>query len=114
MLGQFLTEKYGKGYLKEIGFTTMKKLISNINGVSVKNNVLSLNKSFIKRTEQIEQLVYDFAHSDGKRSIKALSGKIKKQFDDFDFNDYGYSKFSDFISAIDGVRANGYYVEADD
>ena len=114
MLGQFLTEKYGKGYLKEIGFTTMKKLISNINGVSVKNNVLSLNKSFIKRTEQIEQLVYDFAHSDGKRSIKALSGKIKKQFDDFDFTDYGYSKFSDFISAIDGVRANGYYVEADD
>ena len=114
MLGQFLTEKYGKGYLKEIGFTTMKKLISNINGVSVKNNVLSLNKSFIKRTEQIEQLVYDFAHGDGKRSIKALSGKIKKQFDDFDFTDYGYSKFSEFISAIDGVRANGYYVEADD
>ena len=114
MLGQFLTEKYGKGYLKEIGFTTMKKLIAGINGVSVKNNVLSLNKSFIKRTEQIEQLVYDFAHGDGKRSIKALSGKIKKQFDDFDFTDYGYSKFSDFISAIDGVRANGYYVEADD
>lgn len=113
-LGNFLTRKYGRGYLKELGFTTMKKLISNINGVKVKNNMLSLDADFVKRTEEIEQFVYDFAHSDGKRSIKALSGKIKKQFDGFDFADYGYSKFSDFISAIDGVRANGYYVEADD
>lgn len=114
LLGSFLTDKYGKGYLKKLGFTTMKKLISSINGVSVKDNILSLNKKFIKRTEEIEQLVYDFAHSDGKRSIKSLSGQLKKQFSDFDFTDYGYSKFSDFISAIDGVRANGYYVEPDD
>ena len=114
VLGSFLTEKYGKGYLKELGFTTMKKLISSINGVSVKDNVLSLTKKFIKRTDEIEQFVYDFARGDGKRSIKALSGKIKKQFADFDFTDYGYSKFSDFINAIDGVRANGYYVEATD
>ena len=114
VLGSFLTEKYGKGYLKKLGFTTMKKLIASINGVSVKDNILSLNKKFIKRTEEIEQFVYDFAHGNESRSIKSLSSKIKKQFGDFDFTDYGYSKFSDFISAIDGVRANGYYVEADD
>ena len=114
VLGQFLTEKYGKGYLKTLGFTTMKKLISSINGVTVKDNVLSLKKTFIKRTEAIEQFVYDFAHGEGSRSIKSLSSKMKKQFSDFDFADYGYSKFSDFISAIDGVRANGYYVEPDD
>lgn len=113
-LGSFLTQKYGRGYLKELGFTTMKKLIAAINGVSVKNNVLSLEEDFIKRTEEIEQFVYDFAHGEGSRSIKALSGKIKKQFGGFDFTDYGYSKFSDFINAIDGVRANGYYVETDD
>ena len=80
----------------------------------MKNNVLSLEEDFIKRTEEIEQFVYDFAHGEGSRSIKALSGKIKKQFGGFDFTDYGYSKFSDFINAIDGVRANGYYVETDD
>lgn len=113
-LGTFLTEKYGKGYLKELGCSTMKKLISGINGVSVKNNVLSLNKKFIQRTDEIEQFVYDFARSDGSRSIKSLSSKIKKQFSGFDFNDYGYSRFRDFINAIDGVRTNGYYVEADD
>ena len=114
ILGSFLTEKYGKGYLEKLGFNSMKKLASSIYGVNVKGSVMTLSKTFIKRTEVIEQLVYDFAHGDGKRSIKSLSGKIKKQFADFDFTHYGYSKFSDFINAIDGVRANGYYVEADD
>lgn len=112
-LGSFLSERYGKRYLKELGFTTMKKLVAAINGVSVKNNILSLDEDFIERTEKIEQFVYDFAHGEGSRSIKALSGKIKKQFGGFDFTDYGYTKFSDFINAIDGVRANGYYVEAE-
>lgn len=113
-LGAFLTEKYGRGFLKELGFPSMKKLAASINGVKEKRNVLSLEEDFIKRTDEIEQFVYDFAHGEGKRSIKALSGKIRKRFADFDFTDYGYSKFSDFINAIDGVRANGYYVEADD
>lgn len=113
-LGAFLTKKYGRGFLKELGFPSMKKLAASINGVKEKRNVLSLEEDFIKRTDEIEQFVYDFAHGEGSRSIKALSGKIKKQFSGFDFTDYGYTKFSDFINAIDGVRANGYYVEADD
>ncbi len=92
----------------------MKKLAASINGVKEKRNVLSLEEEFIKRTDEIEQFVFDFAHGEGSHSIKALSGKIKKQFSGFDFTDYGYTKFSDFINAIDGVRANGYYVEADD
>lgn len=113
-LGGFLTKKYGRGFLKELGFPSMKKLAASINGVKEKRNVLSLEEDFIKRTDEIEQFVYDFAHGEGSHSIKALSGKIKKQFSGFDFTDYGYTKFSDFINAIDGVRANGYYVEADD
>lgn len=113
-LGGFLTKKYGRGFLKELGFPTMKKLAASINGVKEKRNVLSLEEDFIKRTDEIEQFVYDFAHGEGSRSIKALSGKIRKRFEGFDFTDYGYAKFSDFINAIDGVRANGYYVEADD
>lgn len=112
-LGKLLNEKYGRGYLKEIGFTTMKKLIASMNGLYEKSNALYLDEDFVSNTDQIEQLVYDYAHSSGKRSIKALSSLIKKTVEDFDFTDYGYSKFSDFINAIDGVRANGYYVEAD-
>ena len=113
-LGAFLTKKYGRGFIKELGFPTMKKLAASISGVKEKRNVLSLEEDFVKRTEEIEQFVYDFAHGEGKCSIKALSGKIRKRFANFDFTDYGYTKFSDFINAIDGVRANGYYVEADD
>lgn len=113
-LGNMLSKKYGKGYLKELGFTTLKKLLAEINGVSVKGDVVSLNKSFLKRTEQIEQFICDFAQNDDKKSIKSLSMQLKRRFKSFDFNDYGYAKFSDFINAIDGVRANGYYVEAED
>ena len=114
MLGHLLTQKYGQGYLKKLGFSTMKKLISSIDGISVKDNNLSFNKKFINRVEEVEKFVYDFARSNESRSIKSLSSKLKKQFEGFDLADYGYSKYSDFINAIDGVRANGYYVEAVD
>lgn len=111
VLGNVLSDTYGKGYLKELGFSTLKKLISGFANVKVKNNSLSVDSDFIDRTAEIEKLVYDFAREDGKRSIKSLSSRIKKSFPEFDFTDYGYAKFSDFINAIDGVRANGYYVE---
>ena len=110
-LGKILTEKYGKGYLKELGFKSMKTLVSNVTGVHVSDNKLLIDEEFLSRTDEIEQFVYDFARGDGSRSIKALSSQIKKKFPGFDFTDYGYTKFSDFINAIDGVRANGYYVE---
>lgn len=110
-LGKILTEKYGKGYLKELGFGSMKKLVSEIAGVSVKDNKLSLDEEFLSRTDEIERFVFDFARGDGTRSIKSLSSQIKKNFAGFDFTDYGYSKFSDFINAIDGVRAVKFYVE---
>lgn len=110
-LGKVLSEKYGKGYLKELGFSSMKKLVSEISGVSVNDNRLSIDQEFLSRTDEIEQFVYDFARGEGSRSVKALSMRIKKKFPGFDFTDYGYGKFSDFINAIDGVRANGYYVE---
>ena len=70
-----------------------------------------MNSEFVERTEQIEQLVRDFVGENKKTSVKALSTHIKKNFEDFDFTDYGYARFSDFINAIDGVRADGYYVE---
>lgn len=110
-LGKLLSEKYGKGYLKVLGYSSMKKLVSTVAGVHVDDNKLLIDPEFLSRTDEIEQFVYDFAHGDGSHSIKALSSQIKKKFPGFDFTDYGYSKFSDFINAIDGVRANGYYVE---
>ncbi|MDE6733747.1 MAG: NYN domain-containing protein [Oscillospiraceae bacterium] len=113
-MGNMLSKKYGKNYLKELGFSTLKKLLTEIKGLTVKGDVASLNKSFIKRTEQIEQFICDFAKNDDKKSIKSLSMQLRNKFKNFDFNDYGYAKFSDFINAIDGVRANGYYVEAED
>ncbi len=109
-LGTVLSQKYGKDYLKDLGFGTVKKLIAQIKGVSVKSDKLYIDKDFFERTQQIEDFVYNFAKDADGCSIKMLSSKIKKNFPEFDFSDYGYAKFSDFINAIDGVRADGYYV----
>lgn len=113
-LGTYLAQRYGKGYIKDAGFTTLKKMLASINGVVVKGDVVSLGKNFIKRTQEIEDFIYDFARNDDTKSIKSLTTQLRKKFSDFSFKNYGYDKFSDFINAIDGVRANGYYVEADD
>ncbi len=110
-LGKLLSRRFGKEYLKELGFRTMKQLVGNMTGVEIKDNRLIISEEFISRTDEIEQFVYNFARGEGSRSVKALSMQIKKNFPGFDFTDYGYGKFSDFINAIDGVRANGYYVE---
>ncbi len=110
-LGKLLSRRFGKEYLKELGFRTMKQLVGNMTGVGIIENRLLLSEEFIQRTDEIEQFVYEFARGEGSRSVKALSMQIRKNFPGFDFTDYGYGKFSDFINAIDGVRANGYYVE---
>lgn len=110
VLGTVLTKKYGKDYLKELGFGTFKKLIAQIKGVSVKSDKLYISKKFFKRTQEIEDFVYNYAKEADGCSVRMLSAKIKKNFPDFDFGDYGYAKFSDFINAIDGVHADGYYV----
>lgn len=111
VLGKVLKEKFGENYLKELQLGSVKKLISGVAGVKISGNSVKMNKDFIERTESIEQLVRDFVKNNKKPSIKALSTHIKKNFKDFDFTDYGYARFSDFINAIDGVRADGYYVE---
>ena len=111
VLGKRLSEKYGKDYLKALGFKSMKSLVSKVAGVSVVENRLTINEEFLRRTDEIEKFVYEFARGEGSHAIKALSGKLRKAFPGFDYTDYGYTKLSDFINAIDGVRASGYYVE---
>ena len=109
-LGKVISDKYGKGILKEMGFTSMRKLAAEISGVKIKNNKLYIDEAFAQQTEEIEQFVRDFANGDGSRSIRSLGIRLKKQFEGFDFRVYGYERFTDFINAIDGVKAERYHV----
>lgn len=106
-----LDEKYGKGALKQLGITTMKKLAAEMKGIVIKSNKLHLDEAFAKQTEEIEQFVIDFANSGGSRSVRALGVQLKKNFDGFDFRNYGFEKFTEFINAIDGVTADRYHVK---
>ena len=112
-LGKILREKYGDNYLKDIGAVTLKQLVTAVAGVKLKGNSIKIDENFISQTEQIEQFVCDYVAKNKKVSIKSLSTQIKKKFTDFDFTDYGYPRFSDFINAIDGVKADRYYVKTE-
>ncbi len=112
-LGKILKGSFGEDYLKQLGFRSLKSLLGGVAGVTLKLGILYIDEDFAKRTEEIEQYVYDIVRSKGKCSVKALTVGIRKKFESFDFTDYGYSKFIDFINAIDGVKATRYYVEAE-
>lgn len=109
--GGYLSKKYGKNYLSELGYKALKLLLADIKEMTCKNETLSLKKTFITRTKKIEKFIYDFAGNDETKSIKALTMQLKKKFKDFDFTDYGYTRLRDYINAIDGVCAKGYYVQ---
>ena len=113
-LGTLMSERYGKGWLKELGFGSVKKLLGEVKGVSVKGSVLSIDEEFAQRTEEIERFVNEFARGEGSRSVRALSSKLKSRFEGFDFTDYGFAKFTDFVNAIDGVKADRYHIKPTD
>ena len=111
-LGKTLDEKYGKGVLKEMGFSSMRKLAAEIKGIVIRSNKLYIDEEFAKQTEEIEQFVIDYANGSGKRSVRTLGTQLKKKFEGFDFRNYGFDKFTDFINAIDGVKADRYRVSS--
>ena len=112
-LGNLLSDKYGKGYLKTLGYSTIKRLAADMKGVTINNDRLSINEEFARRTEEIESFVNEFARGEGSHSVKALSSQLKKRFEGFDISDYGFARVTDFINAIDGVRAQRYYIVPD-
>lgn len=109
-LGGVLGAKYGHDFLKQLGFTSMRKLAAELSGTVIRNNKLYISDEFAKQTEEIEQFVNDFARSEGSHSIRALGIKLREQFEGFDFHNYGFVKFTDFINAIDGVKADRYHI----
>lgn len=113
-LGGILGAKYGRDFLKQLGFSSMRKLVAEITGTVVKNNRLFISDEFARQTEEIEKFVNEFAHGEGSRSIRALGIQLKERFEGFDYRSYGFARFTDFINAIDGVKAERYHVRPDD
>lgn len=109
-LGTVLSQKYGKGYLKELGHSSIKKLLSGMPGISVKGNTVGISEDFAARTAEIESFVNEFARGEGSHSIRALGIKLRERFEGFSYGDYGFEKFTDFINAIDGVKADRYHI----
>ncbi|MGN1108042.1 MAG: NYN domain-containing protein, partial [Oscillospiraceae bacterium] len=49
-LGGMLAAKYGRDFLKQLGFTSMRKLAAEITGTVVKNNKLYISDEFARQT----------------------------------------------------------------
>ncbi len=109
-LGNVLSQKYGKGYLKELGHSSIKKLLSDMPGITIKGNNVSISEDFAARTAEIESFVNEFARGEGSHSIRSLGIKLRERFEGFSYADYGFEKFTDFINAIDGVKADRYHI----
>lgn len=109
-LGALLSAKYGKRYLRELGFGSVQKLVAEITGTTVKSRKVFIDPEFAQQTEEIEEFVNTYARSDGSRSLRALSNQLKQRFEGFDFRHYGYDRLIDFVNAIDGVKADRYHV----
>lgn len=109
-LGNMLSAKYGRDFLSLLGFSSMRKLAAELSGTVIRNNKLYISDEFAKQTEEIEQFVNEFARSEGSHSIRALGIKLKERFEGFDYRNYGFARFTDFINAIDGVRADRYHI----
>ncbi len=113
-LGNTLSRKYGKNYLKELGYKSMKKLLEDMKGIKLDGNGLKISEEFAQRTEEIEKFVNDFARGEGSHSIRALGIQLKNKFQGFNYTDYGFGRFTDFINAIDGVHADRYHIKPTD
>ncbi len=111
-LSEVIDANNGKGTLKKLGLSSMKALAANMNGIVIKSNKLYIDEAFAKQTEEIEQFVIDYANGSGKRSVRALGVQLKEKFEGFDFRNYGFQRFTDFINAIEGVKADRYHVNA--
>lgn len=109
-LGNVLSRKYGKGYLKELGHSSIKKLLSDMAGIKIKGNTVGISEEFAARTAEIESFVNEFARGEGSHSIRSLGIKLRERFEGFSYADYGFEKFTDFINAIDGVKADRYHI----
>ncbi len=109
-LGNVLSQKYGKGYLKELGHSSIKKLLSGMPGIAVKGSNIGISEDFAARTAEIESFVNEFARGEGSHSIRALGIRLREHFEGFSYADYGFEKFTDFINAIDGVKADRYHI----
>lgn len=61
-------------------------------------------KSSITPLEDVKNAIYDFINSaDGKLKLGGLKTQIKTKFTDFDERNYGYSKFSTFVSSFNEI-----------
>lgn len=118
-LGNKLINRHADFDVRNYGYSKLSKLLESIKALRLEprgNNIaVYLAESEVSR-EQIEKIVADLVEKTkgSKMSLPELKQKIERRIPNFNIRNYNYSKFSQFIKDMDGMRVKNNTVERKD
>lgn len=89
-------------------FKYIDVLTENADAAAADDNAQTVVKTSITPLNEIRNAIFDIINAaDGKVQFGGLKSSIKSKFPDFDERNYGYSKFSTFISSFSEIHIEG-------
>ncbi len=110
ILGTILVNRFSDFDSRKYGAKQLSSLVKTIPDLSLlkENKVyyVELNKG--QMDDNIGLTIHEIISKNQTKKMKysKLITELKKAIPDFDYKDYGYTKFKKFIGSIDGIAAN--------
>ena len=111
-LGNLLNNKMPSFDTRKYGVTSLSNLIRLLDTIDLEKEdkvyYAKLNESHAYSLADVKSFIESTLDGKGNKSMKLprLLEMIKGQFPEFDFAEYGYTKFSAFIRSIENIQTN--------
>lgn len=115
-LGNKLSNRYADFDVRNYGYSKLSKFLDSMKALRLEqmgNNILvTLAESEIPR-EEVERVAIEIVSkaSGHKMGLPELKQKLERRLPGFNIRNYKYSKFSQFIKDMDGMRVKNNTVE---
>lgn len=115
-LGNKLSNRHADFDVRNYGYSKLSKFLDSMKSLRLEqhgNNILvSLAESEIPK-EQVEKVAIEIVTKakDHKMGLPELKQKLERRIPSFNIRNYKYSKFSQFIKDMDGMRVKNNTVE---
>ena len=115
-LGNKLSNRHADFDVRNYGYSKLSKFLDSMKSLRLEqhgNNILvSLAESEIPK-EQVEKVAIEIVTKakDHKMGLPELKQKLERRIPNFNIRNYKYSKFSQFIKDMDGMRVKNNTVE---
>lgn len=94
------------------GYSQLSTFLDSYESLSVvrdgANSYVKLSDRTRKRYENVAQFVRDEVRDAGKDGVPlvSLENKVREKYRSFNMKEFGYTKFSEFVRGIDGVKVD--------